>query len=300
MNRSLVAALLALSACYVAPVPGPPPPMGPPPRGGFGPVAGGPPQGGAMTAGGVIEAGCSYNGTQLPGEIGATFQVACPPGCESSGGLWGSDVYTADSGICRAAIHAGLIAPGGGVVAVRLEPGHPAYRGSIRNGIQSNDYGQYPNSNVLFPAGQAAGPPPPQPQYAAPPPGAYPPPNQGPPPGYAQPAPAAYAPPPPGAQVIEAGCSYTGGQIRGEIGTSHLVNCPPGCANTGGLWGTDAYTGDSKVCKAAVHAGLITDAGGNVVVTIDPGRPAYRGSVRNGIRSNDYGNYSKSFHLSRP
>jgi hypothetical protein len=295
VNRSFVAALLALSACYVQPVGGPPPQYPPPRGGGFGPVAGGPPQGGGMVAGGVIEAGCSYTGGQLPGDIGAAFQVACPPGCESSGGLWGTDVYTADSGICRAGIHAGLISPGGGVVAVRLEPGHPAYRGSVRNGIQSSDYGQYGKSYVLFPAsGQAAAPPPP-------PPNQYPPPNQGPPPAYAQPAPAAYAPPPPpGAQVIEAGCSYTAGQIRGEIGSSHLVNCPPGCANTGGLWGTDAYTGDSKVCKAAVHAGIITDAGGNVVVTIDPGRPAYRGSVRNGIRSNDYGNYSKSFHLSRP
>src|SRR5262245_57681654 len=98
--------------------------MGPPPQGGFGPVAqGAPPPAGAMAAGSPIEAGCSYNGTQLPGDVGGVFQVACPPGCEAQGGLWGSDVYTADSGICRAGIHAGLISPGGGVVAFRLEPG---------------------------------------------------------------------------------------------------------------------------------------------------------------------------------
>jgi hypothetical protein len=97
------------------------------------------------------------------------------------------------------------------------------------------------------------------------------------------------------------GCSFNAGQLRGEIGTSHLVNCPPGCSNSGnGLWGSDAYTADSGVCRAAIHAGLISDAGGNVVVTLDPGRPAYRGSVRNGVRSGDYGNYGKSFHLSRP
>jgi len=290
VNRSLVAALLALSACYVEPVGGPPPQY-PQARGGFGPVAqSGPPPGGAAAAGGVIEAGCSFNGTQLQGDVGSVFQVACPANCESSGGLWGTDVYTADSGLCRAGIHAGLISPAGGMMMVRLEPGHPAYRGSTRNGVQSSDYGNYGKSYVLFPAGgQAAAPPPPA---------QYPPPNQAPPPAYAQPAPAAYAPP--GAQVIEAGCSYTGGQIRGEIGTSHLVNCPPGCGATGGLWGTDAYTGDSTVCKAAIHAGLITNNGGNVVVTIDPGRPAYRGSTRNSVRSSDYGNYGKSFHLSRP
>jgi hypothetical protein len=236
-------------------------------------------------AGGPIEAGCSYNGTQLPGEVGAVFEVACPAGCESTRGLWGTDVYTADSGICRAAIHAGLISPGGGVVSVRLEPGRPAYRGSTRNGMQSSDYGQYGKSYTLGPVGQAAGPPPP-PAYAAPPP------------AYQQPAPAAYVPPPP--QVVEAGCSFNAGQLRGEIGTSHLVNCPPGCSNSGGLWGSDAYTADSGVCRAAIHAGFITDAGGNVVVTLDPGRPAYRGSIRNGTRSGDYGSYPKSFHLSRP
>jgi len=293
VKRLLVVALLSSTACFVDPA-GPPPPMGPPPQGGFGPVAGGPPPGGdGMAAGGVIEAGCSFNGTQLRGDVGGVFQISCPANCDQSGGLWGSDVYTADSGICRAAIHAGLISPAGGVVAVRLEPGRPAYRGSTRNGIQSSDYGQYPKSYVLFPSGgQAAAPPPPA-QY--PPPAQVPPP----PPAYAQPAPAAYAPPP--AQVVEAGCSFTAGQLRGDVGSSHLVNCPPGCFGAGGgLWGSDAYTGDSRVCRAAIHAGLITDAGGTFVVTLDPGRPAYRGSIRNNVHSSDYGQYPKSFHVSRP
>jgi LCCL domain-containing protein len=287
VNRSLFVALVLLSACYIEPQ-GPPPAMGPPPQGGFGPMQGGPPPGGAMAAGGVIEAGCSYNATQLPGDVGAVFQVACPPGCEASGSLWGTDIYTADSGICRAGIHAGLITPGGGVVTVRIEPGQPAYRGSVRYGIQSSDYGQYGKSYVLFGSGQpAAGPP--QNQYPPPPPNQYPAQGQYPPQNQY-----------PAAQAIEAGCSYSGNQIRGDIGSSHLVNCPPGCSSRGGLWGTDIYTADSGVCRAAIHAGLITDGGGNVVVTLDPGRPAYRGSDRNGVHSSDYGNYGKSYHLQRP
>jgi hypothetical protein len=285
VKRLLVVALLCSSACFVEPTT-PPAAMGPPPQGGFGPVQGGPPPGGGgMAAGGVIEVGCSYNGTQLPGDVGGVFQISCPANCDQTGGLWGTDIYTADSGVCRAAIHAGLISPGGGVVAVRLDPGRLAYRGSTRNGIQSNDYGQYPKSYVLMPAGAQAPQPLPPAQVASPP-------------AYGQPAPAAYAPPP--IQAIEAGCSFNAGQLRGEVGSSHLVNCPPGCANGGGLWGTDAYTADSGICRAAIHAGLLNDAGGNVVVTLDPGRPAYRGSVRNGQRSNDYGSYPKSFHLQRP
>jgi hypothetical protein len=78
------------------------------------------------------------------------------------------------------------------------------------------------------------------------------------------------------------------------------VSCPPGCAATGGLWGTDRYTGDSSICKAAIHAGIITNQGGYVVVILDGPQPAFRGSSRNQVQSFDYGNYSSSFTLQRP
>jgi hypothetical protein len=45
---------------------------------------------------------------------------------------------------------------------------------------------------------------------------------------------------------------------------------------------------------------LIGPQGGMVAVILEPGRPAYRGMVRNGIQSNDYGAYGKSFRLERP
>jgi LCCL domain len=219
-------------------------------------------------SGGPIQAGCSYNATQLPADsLGTSYQIACPSGCESSGGLWGTDIYTADSAICRAGIHAGAIAPGGGVVTVQTQPGRPAYRGSARNGIQSSDYGSYGKSYAVVNAGSAV-----QARTSA----------------------------PAGPQVIEAGCSYNATQIEDAPGTAHVVSCPAGCAGSGGLWGTDVYTADSGICKAAVHAGLLTDRGGTVAVILDAGRPAYRGSSRNGITSSDYGSYAKSFRLQRP
>jgi hypothetical protein len=275
-----VLGFVAFIAACIVPGPMPPPVVyqpGPPP----------PSPGPPMMTGGPIEAGCSYNGTQLPGDVGAQFQIACPPGCESAGGVWGSDVYTADSAICRAAIHAGAISPAGGVVGVQLQPGRQAYRGSMRNGVSSSDYGNYGKSYVVMGAG-------------GPPPQGYPPPDyaQQPPPGYNQAPPPAYGGA--GNPVIEAGCSYNATQIQDAIGSTHVVACPPGCANSGGLWGTDVYTADSTICKAAIHAGLIGDAGGTVAVILEPGRPAYRGSVRNAIQSSDYGNYGKSFRLQRP
>src|SRR5688572_605793 len=59
--------------------------------------------GGSPPAGGAIEAGCTFRGTDLKGDPGATFQVACPAGC-TEGSLWGTEVYTADSAVCVAAV----------------------------------------------------------------------------------------------------------------------------------------------------------------------------------------------------
>ncbi|HEY3594215.1 MAG TPA: LCCL domain-containing protein [Polyangiaceae bacterium] len=220
----------------------------------------------AMSSG-AIEAGCSFTGTQLRGEVGAVFQVACPANCQDDRGVWGTDVYTLDSAICRAGIHAGLVtSSGGGVVTVRLEPGRPAYRGSVRNGVRSSDYGNYHESYaIMYPQGRA---------------------------------PMAVAPAA-GPQVVEAGCSFTGNDLRVENGAVSRVSCPPGCADKGGLWGSDVYTGDSAVCRAGIHAGLISPNGGALTVVMEGGRPAFRGSVRNGIRSSDYGSYGTSYHVQR-
>jgi len=227
------------------------------------PVATGEPQ----AQGGSIEAGCSFTGQQLRGEPGAIFSVSCPSNCSEVGGLWGSDTYTADTAICRAAIHAGAIPGAGGVVMVRVDPGRPAYRGSVHYGVRSSDYGSYGKSfTVLFAEGQSR-----LPETAAP-----------------------MAP-----QIVEAGCSYNALQIHAEVGTATTVACPAGC-DSGGLWGTDVYTGDSGICRAAIHAGLIQPSGGTVVAVLEPGRPAYRGSLRNGIRSSDYASYRLSFRMKRP
>ncbi len=212
----------------------------------------------------VIEAGCSFSATDIKGGPGSTHRIACPAGCRDTGATWGTDVYTADSPICRAAIHAGHIREHGGEVTVILEPGRPAYRGSARNGVQSSDYGSYRGSYRFE-----------GPVIAAPP------------------------PPPVTAQLIEAGCSFDANQIKGDPGSMHRISCPADCRNTGSTWGTDVYTADSTICRAAIHAGLVTDRGGEVTVILEPGRPAYRGTARNGIRSSDYGSYRASYRFSR-
>jgi hypothetical protein len=220
---------------------------------------------GAPAVSGAIEASCTFRGADLEGEPGATFHVVCPAGCSGSS-LWGTEVYTGDSPVCEAAVHAGAIPATGGTVTVRLEPGLAAYRGSTRYGIKSNDYGSYDVSYAVV--------------------GAV--------------APAAGSAP--SAGPIQATCTFPATDIPGEAGSTHLVVCPTGCASAvGGIWGTDVYTADSPVCKAAIHAGLLQDAqGGTVSVTLVEGRPAYRGSARNGVTTNDYGAFASSYTLARP
>jgi hypothetical protein len=264
--RLLLIAGLALgiaTSCVVRPVPvrvvasasiptsGPPPAEPPPP----------PPPG--MVSSGPIEIGCSYSAAQIDPRLGDTVQFACPPGCAQTGSTWGTEFYTADSPICRAAVHAGAMPPSGGVVTVHLEPGRPAYRGTTRYGVHSSDYSSFRASYRFL---------------------------------------GAVAPPPvvaSGPQIIEAGCSFNATQIAGEPGSAHRVSCPPGCSRTTSIWGSDFYTADSSICTAAIHAGLIGDNGGDFTVIIEPGRPAYRGTRRNGVLSADYGSFRLSYRLQR-
>jgi hypothetical protein len=66
----------------------------------------------------------------------------------------------------------------------------------------------------------------------------------------------------------------------------------------GSLWGTEIYTGDSAIAVAAVHAGL-AKVGETVVlrIVVEQPLPKYQGSVRNGVTSQEYGNYGTAYRL---
>jgi hypothetical protein len=237
----------------------PPLPSGPPSD----PPSGPPPA--EVEGGQVIEAGCSFNGLEIKGEPGSLHDVICPAGCDKTVNVYGTDNYTGDTPICAAAMHAGAVSDRGGQVTVMVEPGRPAYRGTKRNGITSRDWGAYRGGFRFHGVVRAPV------------------------------APVAAAAP----VVIEAGCSFRATEIRGEPGSAHRVSCPAGCGAGGSIWGSDPYTADSPICLAAVHAGLATDRGGEVTVILEDGRPAYRGSKRNGVSSSDHGEYRASYRFQR-
>jgi molecular chaperone DnaK len=88
-------------------------------------------------------------GAEFRGRDGERVVYDCPPG-GSPGSVWGTDVYTDDSSVCTAAVHAGAITvEDGGRVTIEIRPGETAYEGSSRNGIDSADWGSWHGSFVV-------------------------------------------------------------------------------------------------------------------------------------------------------
>jgi len=62
-----------------------------------------------------------------------------------NGGVWGTDLYTLDSSLAKAAVHAGALKVGQtGVLKVRIVASPPGFVGSTRHGVASGNYGPYP------------------------------------------------------------------------------------------------------------------------------------------------------------
>jgi hypothetical protein len=178
-----------------------------------------------------------------------------------SGEVWGSDVYTDDSSIGAAAVHAGLIGVGDfAFVKVTLLPGQARYESTSRYGVTSQTYEQWDGSFRLEPA-----PPPWTVQL-------------------------------PGGE--DASRLVQLSTMRGRTGTSFVVQVV-GVAS-GSVWGSGTYSDDSSIAAAAVHAGLLKPGEmGMIRVTTAAGQAAYVASEQNGIKSQAYGPFEGSFRLER-
>ncbi len=77
------------------------------------------------------------------------FRCDCTAEAMGGGPVWGSGPYTADSNICSAALHAGMIGPEGGVVLVARTEGLESYAASEANGIATSEWGAY-GSSIVF------------------------------------------------------------------------------------------------------------------------------------------------------
>lgn len=178
-----------------------------------------------------------------------------------TGSVWGSDVYTDDSSLAAAAVHAGVLGVGDfAFLKVTLMPGQASYAGSARYGVTSQNFGSFDGSVRI------------------------------------ERAPEPWTVQLPGGE--DASRLVPLGSLRGRPGSSFVVQVVG--AENGSVWGTGAYTDDSSIAAAAVHAGLLKPGEvGFVRVTVEAGRDSYEGSERNGIRSSSYGKYDGTFRLGR-
>ena len=176
----------------------------------------------------------------------------------TEGTIWGSGVYTDDSPLAVAAVHAGVLAPGEkGIVRVTILPGQESYDGSTRNGVTSDSYGSWQGSYRVESAGRRhrlllrLDP------------------SQG----------------PPNLQ-----------NLRDKVGRSFEFEITG--STEGSVWGNDVYTDDSSLAAAAVHAGVLRDGQQGVVkVTILPAQDNYESSTRNGVTSQTWGQWGGSFRV---
>jgi hypothetical protein len=194
-------------------------------------------------------------------EKGNEFEFSCPADCEK-GALWGTGWYTVDSSICSAAIHSGAIkAAKGGKVTVKAKKGLRKYKGTKANSFTSEDYGEFHDSFVVNDSADGNGTP-----------------KKG--------------------EAEKISCSDTVESLGHKDDDKLDVTCPPSCKSAGTtVWGSGPYTGDSSICRAAIHAGVITDEdGGSVKLEIkDGGDKTYTGSKKNGVKTEDYGTYERVF-----
>jgi hypothetical protein len=93
------------------------------------------------------------------GYWGRRESVLCPGGGHIEG-AWGTDIYTDDSSICTAAVHAGLLSTkDGGTVTIEMRPDAGQYAGSLRNGVRTGDWMEpWTGAYVFVRNGQTAEP----------------------------------------------------------------------------------------------------------------------------------------------
>ena len=98
---------------------------------------------------GYLAAEAPPNMLELSSTIGASYYFRVHG--EIDGPLWGTDIYTGDSSLAAAAVHAGLVEAGeAAILKVNVVAPLTNYKGSVRNGVISHDFGRYGSAYTLM------------------------------------------------------------------------------------------------------------------------------------------------------
>lgn len=100
-----------------------------------------------------LQVTCEDKAWDILNETEPQSLVECPKGCgDVDYSIWGTDIYTADSSLCAAAIHTGIITnEEGGILIATLTQGQGEYIGTESNGISTFNYGIWGSSFEVEP-----------------------------------------------------------------------------------------------------------------------------------------------------
>jgi hypothetical protein len=87
----------------------------------------------------------------------SAYTCTCGP-AGVGGSVWGTGVYTTDSSLCGAAVHAGAISGTPAVITVKPAGGCAKYVGTTANGITTGNWGAYDSSFYFLGVGTGACP----------------------------------------------------------------------------------------------------------------------------------------------
>jgi hypothetical protein len=204
------------------------------------------------------------NASPWRGATDGTVIIAVVTGA-TDGDVWGggnNTPYTDDSSIASAAVHAGALAVDKtGFVKIIIRPGRTGYIGSNTNhGVTSKSFSTYFAGSYEIDT--------------------------------------AYTSSFDSSTTLADPGNFAGwGSFNDWKSNPGWLNVSLTGVSSGSIWGTDTYTGDSLLARAAMHAGKLRAAGTDVVVKVklSDGLPSYDGSTRYGVTSNSFGSYGASF-----
>ncbi|XP_063284115.1 uncharacterized protein LOC134569138 [Pelobates fuscus] len=221
-----------------------------------------------------VSANCLMKAKDIPVPVAI---IECPEGClKQNGEVWGSDIYTDESAVCRAAIHSDFMGDQGGSVILQKIQGQDSYKESTRNGVTTKAQGKWSGSFILSLSYESQSTTYTEYSYTFPQTGMA---------GQSKP------------ETVSAECWWTGAQLPGPY---TIIICPDGClTQKWEVWGSKVYTNMSSLCRAAIHDGVISSIGGSALVHKMPGHNSYDGASRNGVTSKPQGQWTGSFEFSK-
>jgi hypothetical protein len=182
-------------------------------------------------------------------------RVLYPTRGNTIGSVWGTDVYTQDSDLGAAAVHAGFLKRGEtGMVEIEFVEAPKVFTGSNSHGVASQDWRNW--NGGAFRIIKAT-------------------------PGRVNDADLPRVQQPPPVNLMD---------IPRAFGSSVLLSVTGNTVNS--IWGTDVYSLDSDLGAAAVHAGILRPGETKTVeveIVVSPEK--LTGSTRNGVTSSAWGEF---------